>query len=310
MSGIIITPGTFNPPATPAQTMGVYTFPKKPDVTLRKPTLSYQFSSRRAVEAAGGSASVGILYVRYDYITGLVRIRVADADYNPAATHAALTGARYAPNGNWPVVATDAGAKTYDLATPSVLSAESIDLGSFVVRITHPADDGYYLRREKTRTVEGTATEGDGDFPYSPEDPATGFGARDYGGELVDRVFWNSDITPGTEQALDKTWHWSDYLLADPYPGPPTSEVDWANAHSSDMVYTKVRVTGQAILGFGGTVEYSPLDGAAVKDTGTLQETTLYAPDAGTPVPAPLPTVPVVEYVRESWVHQGGAVLT
>jgi hypothetical protein len=41
MAGIIITPGTFNPPATPFQSAGIYRFPKTPVVTLRRKWLQY-----------------------------------------------------------------------------------------------------------------------------------------------------------------------------------------------------------------------------------------------------------------------------
>lgn len=106
MSGIIITPGTFNPSATPQVTAGVWAFPRPRQVTLRKPGLSYQFATRRRA-AGGGGPLPGIMpiYAEYTYVSKhvdpWVRVGVPDAVFDSGKTHFTTAGLRYVPNGTW-----------------------------------------------------------------------------------------------------------------------------------------------------------------------------------------------------------------
>lgn len=99
MPPIILTPGTFNPPATPVEHAGIYLFAKQPDVTLnRRP----QQSSRSRV---AGFPPLPVLppnigSIVRDYFTGNCRITIGD-DFPPADQSISLVGCRYVPDGTY-----------------------------------------------------------------------------------------------------------------------------------------------------------------------------------------------------------------
>lgn len=98
MSGIIITPGTFNPPATPAQAFGMYVFPKTPVATTRRGKTSYQFQSRPAPPPMVEDEGEAVIYFRRDFYTGDCIIMVGSIQSSLATF--TLAGGRYANDGD------------------------------------------------------------------------------------------------------------------------------------------------------------------------------------------------------------------
>lgn len=97
MAGIIITPGTFNPPATPVETHGEYAFPRAVVQTLRKPWQQQQWSTRVVV----GQPAPGfpVTFVERDYMSfgrgyGLYTVQ-AELEYDAGITRFRTRGTRY-----------------------------------------------------------------------------------------------------------------------------------------------------------------------------------------------------------------------
>lgn len=129
---LIITPGTFNPPATPVENAGIFIFPKVPDVTLnRRP----QQSSRSRV---AGFPPLPVLplpvkYTLVDFLTGDITVGVDVPSLDTSKPNFTTIGASYVTNGLYAKTATDSGLKTYSaVGTPifTLAGGTGIDLGT------------------------------------------------------------------------------------------------------------------------------------------------------------------------------------
>lgn len=136
MPGIIITPGTTNPPVTPVQLVAGYPFAKVPVRTIRK---WQQFHPRWVGEAAP-PPTLPRVNLRRDYFTGECEVRAIEVDPVSGATNIALSGTRYVPDGTYP--ATWDGSNYVFEIDPWSREPESIDLGEFSL-------PGYYVTEEE-----------------------------------------------------------------------------------------------------------------------------------------------------------------
>lgn len=128
MSGITITPGTFNPPAALVETPGVVTWPAAASGwQKRRPQ---QWNSQPVAAVAEAEPST-ITLAQYNYVSGVRRFR--DSAAPPSAAVITTSGVRYVGDGAYAVSFVDAGLFTC-VATPGVYTpAGVVEVGEITI---------------------------------------------------------------------------------------------------------------------------------------------------------------------------------
>lgn len=132
MPGIIITPGTFNPPAVPVQLVVGYPFPKVPVKTIRK---WRQFNPGAVGEAVVPSQPpLPVVYSLFDYINGDITVGVDVETFDGSQPNFTTAGVRYVADALYLKTAQDTGAKTYSAEVSPVFTGGAIvDFGTLAI---------------------------------------------------------------------------------------------------------------------------------------------------------------------------------
>lgn len=292
MPDILITPGTFNPPATPGQAFGIYVFPKTPVRTLRK---WQQFSSAPAPAVVPVEA-LPVVYSYSDFTSGAITVGVEVATFDAVQPNFAAAGVRYLADATYVKTAHDAIAKTYSAVGSPPFAAGGDSIGVGLVEAEYGGDyamPSNYFRvlLDFSLTVTGggdgatyTLTTLDEDAPGAtsgtiilavayPENPAS----NGYINQLID-----------TERTVTVT------LLR--------------NGQPFDRIYLLIPITGEVSFtlvpgAYGGDL------GIPVVHSGRTWSDVLYGATAATAA-VTAPSIPFSGYVRESWASAGTITLS
>lgn len=311
MPGIIITPGTFNPPASPAETNGVLTFPRKKVVTLRAPWMQQQWSTRRAAPAV--APGFDCVYTYRDFMAAGMEFGqfIAGLDVESldmTKTSFGVKDVRWSVDKSYDVVGASADAKTYVanatiefLPQPVVGTPENpstaypeikpLDIGTHILEQggSPLSYDRIPIYLTYDIDVVGTADDDEHEYTVAVNDYHSG--GEEPEGELLLIAHIEPGPPPTYERlmVIDETIDFSFILFRDGVP--------------FDKVYFLVQVTG--------SVHIMPLDGGAVPTpqpsitSDEHCEETLYGATATNPI-ATQPTIKAtIGYARESWAKEG-----
>lgn len=288
MPSILITPGTFNPPAAPVQSVGIVTFPKKPDVTLtRRP----QQSSRSRVTGFPPlpALPLPVKYTLVDFLSGDLTVGVDVPSLDLSKPNFTTAGVTYVADGLYVKTASDSVAKTYSaVGTPifTLSGGTEIDLGTVEIEsMLGPAlgFNNFLVRLDHTINLTGAS------LPF-------------------DEVLIPLSTTPAALAGIIE--------LSVLIPGSPHLDGWGDRAFSQDVaVNASLLIGGQVrdkvyvLLRFTGNITFVAA-GANVRPTITTGLTLterLYgsAPGAITP-----PSIPYAGYLRESFATRGTLTLS
>jgi len=289
MSGIIIIPGFFNPPAEAIQKVRLVTWPVTPARGISRMEDQWQ-SMPATVEDL---PAINIVYVRRDYTTGTVALR--SSTYSSGITSFTTTGARCLPD------------RTY-----TKTSEETADGGTNYVSEAGATDIGF--------TPTGEIDIGVVDVPYN------GLSNPSFNNVRVKLSYvlsvlgipagWvHSVLVPGAVTPIDPS---GDIILGAPWLGnPESSGFSDLPIHafpaitfllkSGDDTYERVAY-GLEIVGTAHFVVSTPVSQPTV-ETGLSIHETVYGPDAAS-APVSVPGIPFIGYERESWAEIGTVILS
>jgi len=290
MSGIIIVPGFFNPPAEAIQRVRLVTWPVTP---ARKPSrMEDQWQSMPAT-AVEEIPAINILYVRRDYTTGTVAIR--PSTYGSGITSFATTGARYLPDrtytktseqpGEGGTIYISEGGATDVGFTPT----GSINIGTVDVPyngVTNPSFNNVRVKIGYVLSVLGIPAGWVHSVLVSGD-----FNQTSPTGSLVVGATWIGNPEAGGFTDLPiHVFRSITFLLK-----------------TGDDIYERVAY-GIEIVGTAHFVVSTPVAQPTV-DTGLSIHETVYGPDAAS-APVSVPSIPFSGYERESRAEIGTVILS
>ena len=287
MPPLIITPGTFNPPATPVENAGIYLFAKQPDVTLtRRP----QQSSRSRVAGFPPLPSLGIpvKYTLVDFLTGAITVGVDVPALDLSKPNFTATGATYVTNGLYVKTASNSGAKTYSaVGTPifTVSGGTGIDLGTVEIGGSGGgalAFNNFLVRLDYNIILVG------GSLPFESVIITPSTTPTELTGVLETGV-----LIPGSPH-LDG---WGDRAFDQT--GIITATLRSSSA-PVDKVYLLVRFTGSIHFTTAAATRPTIVSGLTITER-------LYRDAPGVITP---PTIPYAAYLRESFGRRGTLTLS
>lgn len=294
MPGIIITPGTFNPPSVPVQLVVGYLFPKVPVKTIRK---WRQFNPGFVGEAVLPAVPLPVIYSLFDFITGDLTVGVDVETFDAGQPNFTTAGVRYVADALYVKTAQDIPNKTYSaIGTPPLLAgSDSINLG--LVEAEYGGD--FEMPSNGIRLLL--------DFNLT----LAGLGGLD--------AFYNlstlDDSAPGAASGT--------LVLEVPYPVNPASngyinqsldlerniEVTlFYDSVEVDRIYLTIRITGEVSFTLVPGSPGASLDIPEV-DSGLTWADTLHGLAAGSPAGIE-PNIPYSGYVRESFAAEGTLTLS
>ncbi len=295
MPGIIITPGTTNPPLTPVQIVVGYPFPKVPVQTIRK---WRQFNPRWVGGLEPVLVPLPVIYSYVDFITGDITVGVDVETFDSSKPNFTTAGVRYVADALYLKTAQDAGGKTYSAVgtPPYTAGGGSIEVG--LVEAEYGGDfampsNHFRVLLEFALTVTGT---GDG-------------------------ATYTTTLADGHPDAIT-TLTGTIWLIV-PYPVDPASngyinqEIDTEkyvtvslrrNGVLFERIYLAIPINGEVSFTL---VPLSPGASLAIPevDSELTWSDTLYGPTAATPAGG-VPGIPYSGYVRENWASEGEVTLS
>jgi len=295
MAGIIITPGTTNPPVVPTQILAGYPFPKVPVKTIRK---WRQFNPGWVGELEPLAVPLPIGYSYFDFVTGDITVGVDVDTFDAGKPNFTTAGVRYVPDALYAKTAQDIGAKTYsaiDSTPPFPAGSDSIDIG--LVEAQYGGDyampsNGIRVLLNFDLTLAGTG-----------------------GAEIFYSLSTLDESDPGATSGT--------IVLPVPYPVNPVSN-DFINqvidtvrnvtvtlfydGEPVDKIYLAIPITGEVSFTIVPATPGADLDIPEV-DSGMTWSDTLHGLTASAPA-GTAPTIPYSGYVRESWTSEGEITLS